>query len=905
MDLPFSLSEPQALLLLLTIPPVVALGVLSARARPRDRGRIAISTVIRSFILLLIVLALAGFQWISAGGPLNVVFLVDESASVSQASTDAAGHYVQQAIAAMGPDDRAGVVLFGETAVVDRALSASSDWKPFGQHPARLATNIADAIQVGSALFPEGGSRRLVLLSDGAETVGKAREAAGRNSAAGIQLSVVPLGLASHNEVAIDKVTSPASLPKGQQMDVTVLLKSTSDRTATVRLFDASDPAGEQNVQLKTGNNAVTFKVKAAVEGFHVFRAHVDAVDDQYAENNEATSFTMVSRPASVLIVAGTPDDGAPLKTALAAAGVDATVIPPPGLPRSTQDLAPYDVVVLANVSAQALGAEGQDTLQQFVRDDGHGLIMLGGELSYGAGGYLRSPLEEVLPVTMDVRTSEQRASLAMSFVVDKSGSMGKCHCGGAQKFDPSMRTEFGPSKIEIAKQAVAKATAILNSSDQVGVVGFDLGSHELVNLQPVGNLGANGMTRYLQPVQAEGESNLHGGLQTAISDLMNANAQLKHIILVSDGWTQQGQFSDLLAQMAKNNITLSVVGAGEGSGAILKELADKGGGRYYPAEDVQAVPDIFLRETVRLVGSYYVEQPFKPLVVKQSPILRGLPVEELPQLLGYNGTTAKPSAEVILKSPRGDPVLAQWQYGLGHAIAWTPDVKGRWATDWVKWPTFPQFAGQMVSWALPQDTSQGLQARFDPVAGSSSASQDVAVRIESTDPTGAPRNFLVTSVTLTATVPLGTSQPIGRDFTASMTAPGLYSAVAKDLQQGTYAVRVDQHEPSTGKLVTSQETGVVVPYPSEYRLIDDQASLSKALLGDLAQLGGGRQLDMAQPASVWTHDIAAQPQRVPLWPWLLTLAILLFPLDVAIRRLSMSRRDLWRVLRGMRGSEA
>ncbi len=192
--MPFSFNEPRALILLLTIPPVIFLGVLSARARPRDRGRVSASTVVRSLILLLLTLALAGMQWVSQGGPLNVVFLVDESASMSQQSRDAATQYVQKAIASMGPDDRAGVVLFGELAIVDRALTADSDWKPFGKHPAQVATNISDAIQAGMALFPEGGSRRLILLSDGAETIGNASDMVGRVGSTGVQLSVVPMG---------------------------------------------------------------------------------------------------------------------------------------------------------------------------------------------------------------------------------------------------------------------------------------------------------------------------------------------------------------------------------------------------------------------------------------------------------------------------------------------------------------------------------------------------------------------------------------------------------------------------------------------------------------------------------------------------------------------------------------
>ncbi|HEY0071102.1 MAG TPA: vWA domain-containing protein, partial [Chloroflexia bacterium] len=249
MDLPFSITEPRALILLLTIPPVVWLGVLTARARPRDRARIATSTVVRSLILTLLTLAIAGTQLIATGGPLNVVFLVDRSASVSDASKQASFDYVRQAIASMGPDDRAAVVLFGENAILDRALSADTAWTDMGKEPSGLATDIADAMQVGTALFPEGGAKRLVLLSDGVETVGQARNIVAGEALAGTQLSVVPLGGTARNEVAVDRVVSPNSVPSGQQIPVRVLVRSNSDRAATVTLFDGDTPVGSQDVQ--------------------------------------------------------------------------------------------------------------------------------------------------------------------------------------------------------------------------------------------------------------------------------------------------------------------------------------------------------------------------------------------------------------------------------------------------------------------------------------------------------------------------------------------------------------------------------------------------------------------------------------------------------------------------------
>lgn len=893
MDLPFSISEPRALILLLTIPPVVWLGALTARSRPRDRARITASTIIRTLILTLLTLAIAGTQLITAGGPLNVVFLVDRSASVSEATRQASYDYVRKAIGSMEPDDRAAVVLFGENAILDRALSSDTQWAALGKEPSGLATDIAGAIQVGTAIFPEGGAKRLVLLSDGAETVGQARDIVAGEALTGIQLSVVPLGDTARNEVAVDRVVSPNSVPSGQQIPVRVLVRSNSDRSATVSLYDGDTQVATQELQVKAGDNIVNFTAEAREQGFHVLKARVDSVDDHFSENNEALSFTIVKRPPAVLILAGTPADGLPLKTALASSNIDAEIVAADALPREPDNLRQYDAVVLANVSSEALTTEGQQILQSYVRDLGRGLVMVGGDLGYGAGGYTRSVIEEVLPVRMDVRTSEERASLAMTFVVDKSGSMGRCHCGGNQRFDPSMRTEFGESKIELVKRAITKATALLNSSDQVGVVTFDELPTWLARLQPFGDLGEQRLQELMQPVEAKGATDMYSALSQSADALATSNAQLKHIVLLGDGWTKRADYDALFERMSASNITLSTVGVGDGADQLLQDLANRGGGRYYAADDVSTVPDVLLKETVRLAGSYYVEESFTPVQVRASPILNGIDIASLPPLLGYNASTAKPDADLILRSPRGDPLLAQWQYGLGRSVAWTSDAKGQWAADWVGWPQFGKFVSQMVGWALPTQANVGLATSFDVRPDSWGGGQEVAVRVDSVTATGAPRAFLPTSLIITGT------GGITSTIVVSPRSPGVYDGVAHGLSPGAYAATVEQRELETDELVERLDTGFVVPYPSEYQLSNDGAQSAEALLADLAQLGGGKILAISEPQMAFTHDISQQPIRLQLWPWLLLVAMLLFPIDVAVRRVSLTPRELWRMLRG------
>jgi hypothetical protein len=286
------------------------------------------------------------------------------------------------------------------------------------------------------------------------------------------------------------------------------------------------------------------------------------------------------------------------------------------------------------------------------------------------------------------------------------------------------------------------------------------------------------------------------------------------------------------------------------------------------------------------LAGSYYIEQPFKPLLTKFSPILQGIDPAGFPRLLGYNASTLKSAAEEVIKSPAGDPILAQWQYGLGRSVAWTPDVKGRWATDWVTWPKFSQFAAQMVSWSMPRESSPGLATTFSDIEGTADNMQ-ADVRIESVDTNGSPRNFLSTSVSISSTNGFKTT------VNAVQQSPGVYGAKVGNLKAGVYEVRVDQQDIALGNKVAQQVTGLVVPYPSEYRISADSVASAQALLSDVQQLGQGKALNIAQPAAPFTHDIVSQPRPIALWPWLLALAIVLFPVDVAVRRLTVSWADL------------
>jgi hypothetical protein len=304
---------------------------------------------------------------------------------------------------------------------------------------------------------------------------------------------------------------------------------------------------------------------------------------------------------------------------------------------------------------------------------------------------------------------------------------------------------------------------------------------------------------------------------------------------------------------MSEQGITLSVVAAGEGSAEYLEDLADAGGGRYYPAKDIFTVPDFFLKETIQAVGEYIIEQPFYPLPSLPGQVLSGLDPAVLPALYGYNGTSPKNTAQTQLATPQGHPLLVTWQYGLGRSAAWTSDLKGQWATDWIGWEGFPRFAAQLVGWTLPAPQAEGLAAQ----AGLEQ--ERAVIRLEAVDESGHPRNFL----DAVATVVDPDLQ--ARELRLSQVGAGRYEASLEVSEPGAYLVRLGVNE--GGGSLGQQTLGLVVPYSPEYK----ESGVNQGFLDELAGLTGGGPL--ADPLAAFTHnlpiaDYAREVWRPLLLPW-------------------------------------
>ena len=866
--MPFSVSRPEILIIgaLLLI---VTLGLSLAARHHLAKGRRRLSLILRATILSSLVLALAGLALVWPVDRLTTVFVVDMSDSVGEAGREAALAFVRDSLTVRPEGDRAAVVAFGAEALVERLPGELTDLDRIASVPATSATDVGGALRLAAALFPDDTQKRIVLVSDGNDTTGQGQSEAALAGARGVQIQTFVVGLGAADETIVQRVHSPTTARVGEDIEIEVTITSTVAQPASVRLYGDGVQIGVQNVNLVAGVNSVIFTTRATEAGFYTFRARVEAEHDTFAQNNVGDSHTVVKGDPRILLINGSAEAGANLEAALKAESQDVTVVTPEQAPTDLTGLASFDAVVLADVPAARLGGDRMVALQVYTRDLGRGLVMVGGPNSFGAGGYKRTPLEEALPVDMDVRDRQRQPDIALVVVIDQSGSMAACHCNTSNR-DIGVQIQ-GVPKVDIGKEAILRAVSALTERDEFGVVSFNENAHWIIHTAPLGQVGD--VESQIAGIQPDGQTNIFAGLSEAVASLEHVSATRRHIVLFTDGWSSSGQYDELLTRMAAAGITLSTVGAGGGgAGDFLGELARRGGGRYYAATDPASIPDIFLKETQQVSGQQIVEEDFFPILTSSSPILRGLE-DGLPQLKGYNGTTSKAAAQTVLVSSRDDPVLAQWQYGLGRSVAWTSDAQGKWAANWVGWSGFNKFFSQLVSWTFPGEESGGMEAEFI------TQGDHTRLQLRSVESDGTPRNFFDTTAGITNPDFMVTEHRLDQ------VAPGVYETDLGTLTPGAYALRFVQTKPGATPL--ARTVMLIAPTPAEYRLL----GTNERLLAALQSATGGRAV--VDSADVWKHDLGTTTASTDLLPWLLLLALLLWPVDVAVRRVSISRSDV------------
>ena len=840
----------------------VGLAVYFGR-RTMNRWRWIVATAARTLLLLILVLALAGTTIRLPIDSLGVVFVVDDSASVGTDGRDKAMAFIDEALKHQGPEDAAGVVVFGGTAMVEAAPRETLQIARLESQPSPHHSDLSAGIRLASAILPADKARRIILLSDGEETRGDAAAQVLLTAGDDLQIGTVTLPRMTGPEVLVEEVLLPPKVDEGAPYELRVVTRSNTSTSGTLRIYRNETYLGEREVVLEPGEAGVfTMLEHAGGPGLYRYRATLDVADatsDTVPQNNEAMASIQVTGKPRVLIVDRNPATVNHLVRALREEGLGVDVKKPEDVPSGLTGLRPWAAIILSDVPAYQLTQRQQEAIEAYVRDLGRGLAMLGSEETFGVGGYYQTPVERALPVNMDLEDKTRFPKLAMVFAIDKSCSMG----GGAG------------SKLGMAKEAAILSSELLNERDMIGVVGFDHAATWVVRLQDLHNKDAVQDT--IATLRPGGGTDIYPAIDESIKALDASDAALKHVVVLSDGITAGAAFQPLLEGAVKKKITVSTLAFGsDADRATMEDLARWGGGQYYLVTDAKSIPAIFTRETLLASRSFLIEDPFRPVDKMRSPILEGLSASDVPTLYGYVATEAKPRTVVALEIPgrtpeeNPAPLLVHGRYGLGRSLAYTSDAKMRWAKGWIGKGTYTQFWTQTGRWLVSDVEGADLEAEAEIRDG------ELVVTVDAYDEDGAFRNFLE-----------GEARVVAPDLTVTpadlrQVGPGRYQARVPVDQDGAWLVGIALS--AEGVMVGKTVAEAVQPWSPEYR----GGGGGTALMAELGRLGGAGEI--TDPSQVFARPDTPREVPWPLWPHLLWLGAALLLLDVAVRRLELGR---------------
>ncbi len=833
-------------LLLLLLPAYIALIYLIDRRGGRRSRRIKhrVARVMRCLLTCLCVLALAAPSVVLPGGQQAVWILADASAS-ARGMQDQMTQSVRTALENKDASVNAGVIAFGGNAMVEKPLAQDGTYNGVTTAVDAQASDLSSALTLASALLPEDAQGRIVVLSDGATE--DVRAAAQQLAARGVTVDFQSFSGDALPDAQISQLNVPSRVYQGQSFTVTVQVTANHDTAGTLVLYQNRTPVSSREVTLRRGDNTFTFRDTAADTGVVTYEARLISEGDSCAQNDSMGGYVYVQGAPKLLLVEGRQGEGSEMAAMLSAAAMQYETVLPAQLPYDAEQLRQYDGVVLVNVDYDAADEEQWAALDSAVRVLGRGLTVIGGDSSYALGGYRGSKLEEMLPVTIDVRNKLDLPSLALMLVIDKSGSMSD--------------GMFGTTRLELAKEAAMRAAEVLTPNDQVGVIAFDDAAKWVVNLQKAEDVEA--IQNQIGTIRPGGGTAFFTALYEATYALMNAQAQQKHIIFLTDGEAGDTGYLQLCDIMQQNDITLTTVAVGSGADqATLRTLAQQGGGRAYAANEFDNLPKIFTKETYLVSGSYVQNRTFTPVITEQSALTD---FEGFPQLSGYLAATEKSLATVSLMSDREDPILAWWQYGAGRVVTFMADSRGAWTSEFLQWDQAAAFYGGMAAFTLPGEEREGQLT---------TERQGDALRIVYTAPEGAQTGL---STSVTALLPDGTQTQLA----LQESAPGVYEGEIAAAQLGAYALRVEQRDAS-GELQRVMEGGAVNGYSGEYDLRNQNA---ESTLPYLSALTGGREITDSAEMLKSTHAVV-RARRDLTQPLLWALMVLLL-CDIALRRLS------------------
>jgi uncharacterized membrane protein/uncharacterized protein YegL len=690
-------------------------------------------------------------------------------------------------------------------------------------------TDLEAAIREAIGTLPGGMVRRVVLISDGNENLGSAARATWQAQQLGIPIDTFALAGSPKPDLRVESVSLPSLVFSGERFPIDVTVSAPRRAQARVEVAAEGKTLGLSDVTLEPGVNHLRVRASVTTTGAVDLAGKISGTGLGQARFNEAVT---IRQPRALLISQDPAGTEAHLHQTLESSQFE--VQHASDVPDRLED---YQLVIINNWDMESVPQIRKEALEKYVQEGG-GLLWIAGERNvYVENKRPDDPLELALPAKLaPPRTPE---GTCVILIIDKSSSMeGK--------------------KMELARLAAIGVIENLRPIDQVGVLIFDNSFQWAVPIRRAEDRSL--IKRLISGITPDGGTQIAPALTEAYRKILYQNAVYKHIVLLTDGISEEGDSLSLSREATNNRVTISTVGLGQDvNRAYLEKIATFAKGKAYFLNEPSGLEQILLKDVMEHTGSTAVEKSVQAVVAKPAEVLDGVGIDSAPPLRGYVRYIAKPTADTILNAADRDPLLVRWQYGLGRAAVFTSDAKSRWAASWLAWSGFDRLWANVARDLLPHAQTSEAEAEYDSSSDELVIDYRLGRKVE--EPAGIPDIYVI-----------GPNR-FRRPVKVSKVAAGSYRGVVPiGRNQGLFRVR---------PLVESRAFPEIGFYRQEDELLD--YSSNEVLLRQIAKSTGGR----FQPAikDVFNAGGRSVPSSMELWPGLLALAVLLNLLELVMRK--------------------
>jgi Mg-chelatase subunit ChlD len=692
-------------------------------------------------------------------------------------------------------------------------------------------TDLETAIRDGVAALPSGMVPRLLLISDGNENLGSVARGMWQASQLSVPVDTIALGGKPRPGLRLESVSIPGQVFNGERFAIDVGLESPRAAEAQVELTAEGKVIGSSQASLGAGMNHLRLQATVNSAGAIALAGKITAPG--LGEARFENSVTM--RSPRVLLVSKDPVASEEhLLRALQANQFEVQQAPG-GVPAKLDD---FQLVIINNWDMEAIPANAKTSLEEYVKQGG-GLMWIAGERNVYVDkkNQPEDPLERTLPAKLAPPRSPEGTTVVL--IIDKSSSM-------------------EGRKIELARLAAIGVVENLRPIDSVGVLIFDNSFQWAVPIRKAEDRAA--IKKLISGITPDGGTQIAPALTEAYQRILPQLAVYKHIVLLTDGISEEGDSMQLTKEAQANHVTISTVGLGQDvNRAFLEKVAGNADGKSYFLNDPSGLEQILLRDVEEHTGVTAVEKSFTPKIIKQAGILEGTGIESMPQLKGYVRYQSRPTSDTILGADREDPLLVRWQYGLGRVAVFTSDAKNRWAAHWVAWPGFDRIWANVFHDLLPHAAQSETSSDFDRAT-----------------------NELVVDYRLSRDVPEPERVPdifaVGPD--------GFHAAVKVDkVTAGHYRGRLNIGQNQGLFRVRPLADSRAFPEVGFYRQEDEMLEYGNNidLLREIAKSTGGR--FNVRPGDVFDASGRSTQVTMELWPGLLALAVALNLAELILRK--------------------